>query len=167
MLAVGFGRSVTLKLWHTENVGAFLGTPAAGEGLGCWDIPVISWDTPVISCLIAQVGTHLHVTAVPGTMHLDFAPESLGKGSAEIGHGALIPVIPVIPVLLGLPEGSHGEGVGAGAELQGCSEHSVSTGGLQKGVCGCSFCSLTSGTALPAVPGKSFPISQPVQRGLC
>lgn len=127
------------------------GDASSREGLRCWD-------TPVISCLIAQVGTHPHVTAVPGTAHLDFTPESLGKGSAELGHGALIPVIPVIPVLLGLPEGSHGEGVGAGAELQGCPGHSLSTGGLQKGVCGRAFCSLTPGTALPAMPGKSFPI---------
>lgn len=58
--------------------------------------------------------------AAPVMMNVDFAPESLGKGALSSGHGALIPVIPVIPVIpAGPPEGSHGEGVGAGAELQG------------------------------------------------
>lgn len=58
---------------------ALLGAAAAGQGLGWLDIPVIR-------CLSAQVGTHLHLTAAPVMMHLDFAPESLGKGVLSTEH---------------------------------------------------------------------------------
>lgn len=95
-------------------------------------------------------------------MHLDFAPESLGKGSAE--HAALIPVIPVIPVIpAGLPEGSHREGVGAGAELQGL----LWALGWHRGFVEAPFVLFTPGNSPAEVPGKSFPNSEHGQRGLC
>lgn len=105
-------------------------------------------------------------------MNLDFAPESLGKGSSELGHGALIPVIPVIPALLRLagwlPEGSHGEGVGARAELQGL----LWTLGLAQGVSEGAFCSLKPWEQPWERPCQRcqespFPIPSMWQRGLC
>lgn len=106
-------------------------------------------------------------------MHLDFAPESLGKGSAELGHGALIPVIPVIAVIAAAPRAgrlaaqreSRGGGRSRGRAARAALGTRVSTGGLQKAFCGWAFCSLTPGNSsevfhLPEVPGKSFPHSQ-------